>query len=228
MLVQDWIDVVVSSLQDLWLTVVSFLPSLIGAIIVFIVGLIVAAVLERVVERVIYYLKLDMVLRKTGLESYLERANLKLNSGHFLGQIVYWFLVVAFLLATSDILGFLALSAFLKDVLLYIPNVLVAVLIVLAAFVLANFLRNLAKASVMTAQMHYAKSVSTLAWWTVMVFGFLTALVQLGIAINVINTLITGLIAMMSLAGGLAFGLGGRDYAASLLAKLRDEIEHRG
>jgi hypothetical protein len=199
-----------------------------GALIVFIVGLIVAAVLERVVERVIYYMKADVVLRKTGIESYLERANLKLNSGHFLGQIVYWFLIVTFLLAASDILGFVALSSFLKDVLLYIPNVLVAALIILAAFVVANFLRQLTRASVMTAKMHYAKGVATLVWWTVMIFGLLTALVQLGIAINIINTVITGLIAMMALAGGLAFGLGGRDYASSLISKLRDEIEHRG
>lgn len=227
MVVQNWVDVLVSSLQDLWSTVVGFLPSLLGAIIVFIIGLIVAAVLERVVERVIYYLKADVVLRRTGIEAYLERANLKLNSGHFLGQIVYWFLMVAFLLAASDILGFTALSSFLKDVLLYIPNVLVAALIVLAAFVVANFLRQLTKASIMTAKLHNAKGVGTLVWWTVMVFGLLTALVQLGIAINIINTVITGLIAMGALAGGLAFGLGGRDYAASLVSKLRDELEHR-
>lgn len=222
MVIQNWVDVIVLSLQNLWLTVVNFLPALIGALVVFIIGLIVASVLEKVVERVIYYLKLDSLLRKTGVESYLERANLKLDTGHFLGQLVYWFMVIAFLLASSDILKFTALSGFLRDVLLYIPNVIVAVLILLAALIVANFLRHLTRVSVMTAKLEYSKALGTVAWWTVVIFGVLTALFQLGIATSIVNTLITGVIAMMALAGGLAFGLGGKEYASSLLNKLRD------
>ncbi|MDP2695639.1 MAG: hypothetical protein Q8O87_00055 [bacterium] len=228
MLVQNWVDVLVASLQDLWGTVLGFLPSLLGALVVFIIGLIVAAVLEKVVERVVYYLKIDVLLRKTGVETYLSRANLTLNTGHFFGQLVYWFLVVAFLLAASDILGFVALSAFLTSILFYIPNVVVAVLILLAAMVLANFLKKLTVASVMSAKMHYAKALGEVAWWVIVIFGLLTALVQLGIAINIINTLITGFIAMLALAGGLSFGLGGKEYASHLLRKAQDEIEHRG
>lgn len=222
MLVQNWVDVIVGSLQGLWLTVVSFLPSLIGALVVFIVGLIVASLLEKIVERVIYYLKIDALLIKTGVEAYLERANIKLNTGLFLGRIVHWFIVIAFLLAASDILNFTALSLFLRDVLLYIPNVIIAVLILLAALVVANFLKHLTRVSVMTAKMHHAKVLGTIAWWTIMIFGFLTALVQLGIAVSIINTLITGLIAMLALAGGLAFGLGGKEEAAGLLRKIKE------
>ncbi|OGY62904.1 MAG: hypothetical protein A2745_02305 [Candidatus Harrisonbacteria bacterium RIFCSPHIGHO2_01_FULL_44_13] len=226
MVVQNWVDVLVSSLQDLWLQVVGFVPELLGALVVFLVGLVVAAVLERVVERLIYYLKLDALLRRLGVEAYLQRANLQLNAGHFLGQVVYWFMLIAFLLAASDILGFFALSDFLREVLLYIPKVVVAALILLATLVLANFLRHLIRATIQTAKLHGAKALGTVTWWVVFVFGLLTALVQLGIAVSVINTLITGLIAMLALAGGLAFGLGGRDYAARLLEKLRAETEH--
>lgn len=222
MVVQQWVDVIVGSLQNLWVTVVNFLPALIGALVVFIVGLIVAAVLAKIVERVIYYLKLDSLLRKAGVETYLERANLKLNTGYFLGQLVYWFMVIAFLLAASDILRFTSLSAFLRDVLLYIPNVIVAILILLAALIVANFLKHLTRASVATAKLRYGKALGTIAWWTVIIFGLLTALFQLGIATSIINTLITGLIAMLAIAGGLAFGLGGKDYAAQLLGKLRE------
>jgi len=214
-------------LQNLWLTVAGFLPSLVGALLVFIIGLIVAAVLDRVVERLIYYLKVDTLLRKVGVEQVVERTGMKLNSGHFLGKIVYWFFVVAFLLAASDILGFFTLSNFLRDVLNYVPNILVSVLIVLASLVLANFLKGLVRATVMSANMHHAKGLGTLAWWVVFVFGFLTALVQLGVAVSIINTLITGLIAMLAIAGGLAFGLGGKEYAAKALQAVQDEIEHK-
>ena len=226
MLIQTWTDVLVGSLQNLWIQVAAWLPNLVGAIVVFVVGLVVAAGLASLVERVVAALRLDPLLRRMGIEEYTRRANLELNSGHFLGQLVYWFMLLAFFLAASDILGFYALSSFLREVLLYIPNLVIAVLIMLAALVVANLARHLVRASVMSARLHAVKFLGSAAWWTVMVFGGLASLVQLGIAVSIINTLITGLIAMLALAGGLAFGLGGRDYAAHLLQQLRDELEH--
>lgn len=227
MVIENWLNVLRASIQELWITVANFLPSLIGALVVFIVGLIVAAVLERIVERIIFYLRLDALLARVGLGAIAERAHMKINAGHFIGKLVYWFFVLAFLLASSDILGFFTLSAFLRDVLSYAPQVLVAMLILLSALLLANFLRGLVRASVMSANLHGAKGLGTLTWYVVMIFGFLTALVQLGVAVSIINTLITGLIAMLSLAGGLAFGLGGKEMASKWLLKLESEIEHR-
>lgn len=228
MVIQDWVDVLVVSLQNLWLTVVGFLPALLGAVIVFIIGLIVAFGLEKLVERVIYYLRIDVLLRKVGLETYLRRAKLDLNTGHFFGKVVYWFMVLAFLLASSDILGFSSLSMFLRDVLNYIPHVVIAALILLAAFVVANFLRGLVRASVLSAELHAAKTLSTIAWWGVILFGFLAAIQELGVAVMIVNTLVTGFIAMLAIAGGLAFGLGGRDHADQFIGKIRDEISHNG
>src|SRR3989344_4571956 len=157
MVIESWLNVLRSSIQNLWLTVANFLPSLIGALVVFIVGLVVASVLDRVVERLIYYLRLDALLRRLGVEAFVERANMKLNAGKFLGRLVYWFFVHAFLLASSDILGFFTLSGFLRDVLSYVPQVIVAVLILLATLVLGNFLRGLVRASAMSANMHAAQ-----------------------------------------------------------------------
>lgn len=227
MVVQNWVDVLVGSLQSLWLGVVNFIPSLLGAIIVFILGLIIAAGLDKLVERIIYWVKLDNLLRKAGLEAYLQRANLRLNSGYFLGKIVYWFIFIVFLLAASEILGLPALSDFLKNVLNYIPNVIVAALILIATFILANFLQSLVKASVFVAKLHVAKSAGAITRWIVIIFGFLAALLQLGVAVQIINTLITGIIAMVVLAGGLAFGLGGKDVAARMIEKAKAEIDER-
>ncbi len=227
MIAQNWINVLANSLQNLWQIVVNFLPSLVGSLLVLIVGLIVASGLERLVERLVFYLKIDAALRKLGVEMHLERANLKLDAGMFLGTVVYWFILLAFLLAASDILGFGALSGFISDVLLYIPNVIVAAFIVLAAVVVANMLKGLVMASVMGAKLHAAKFMGLLTWWTVVIFGLLTAAVQLNIAVAVINTVITGLVAMMALAGGLAFGLGGRDAAMRWVEKLEGEVNHQ-
>ena len=227
MLIQTWTDVLIGSLQNLWIQVLSWLPALLGAVVVFAVGMVVAAGLGSLVEKVVGALRLDALLRKLGVEEYTKRANMELNSGHFLGQLVYWFMMLAFLLASSDILGFYALSSFLRDVLIYLPNVAIAVLIMLAALVAANLTKHLVRASVMGARLHAAKFLGSASWWVVMVFGGLSALVQLGIAVSIIQTLITGIIAMISLAGGLAFGLGGKDYAAHLMQKLQNELEGR-
>jgi hypothetical protein len=221
----DWINVTGDSLHGLWGQVLSFLPSLIGAVIIFIIGLIIASLLEKVVERLVFYLKIDNVMRKAEVEGYLERANIKLNVGSFIGKLVYWFIVVAFLLAASDILHFAAFSEFLKRVLDFIPDVVVAVLIMLAAMVVANFLRQLVTASVASAKLSHAKGLGVLTWWVVVVFGFLTALPQIGVNSGIINTLVMGLIAMLALAGGLAFGLGGRDRAAKFLERWGEEMK---
>jgi hypothetical protein len=225
MVIQNWTDVIVGSLQSLWLGVAAFLPNLLGAIVVFIVGLVVAAGLSTLVEKIFEAIKLDSFLGHLGIQPYFERAGLRLRGARFLGQLVNWFLIIAFLLAASDILQLSALSEFLRNVLLYIPNVAVAVLIMLAAVVVGNFLRRIVIASVLSAKLHAAHFLGTFTWWVVVIFGIFAALTQLNIAVEIINTIITGVIAMLAIAGGLAFGLGGRDYAAHLLQKLRDRTE---
>jgi hypothetical protein len=227
MTLQQWLEIVNLSLQNLWLRVAGFAPELLGAVVVLIIGLIVASGLDKITERVVYYLKIDALLRKLEVETYLHRANLELDSGHFLGKIVYWFMVIVFVLAASDILGFSALSVFLGAVLMYIPQVVVAFLILLATVIVAGFLKKFVEASVLSARLHAAKFIGSLVWWSVFVFGLLTAVHQLGVATDIISTVITGLIFMLALAGGLAFGLGGKDEAASVLKKLRGEWEHR-
>ena len=227
MVIQNWTDVVATSLQNLWLGFMNFIPLLVGAFVILVVGLIVGAGLGTLVEKIFDAVKLDSFLMKLGLGPYFERAGLRLRVARFLGRLVYWFVVIAFLLAASDILGLFALSAFLSDILGYIPNIIAAVLIMLASVVLGGFLKRIVTASVLSARLHAAHFLGTLAWWSVIVSGLLASLVQLNIASTIIQSVVTGFIAMVALAGGLAFGLGGKEYAAHLLGKLRDHTESR-
>lgn len=225
MFIQNWTAVVIGSLQGLWLGFIGVIGNIIGALVVLIIGLIVAAGLATLVERIVAFIRLDKALTSLGLHEYFNRAGVSLNSGRFFGKLVYWFFVVVFLLAASDILGFYSLSSFLRDTLLYVPNIVVAMLILLATFVIANFLRRLVRASVKGANLHASKFLGTITWWAVVIFGFLTALSQLGIAVSIINSLVTGFVAMIAIAGGIAFGLGGKDYASHMISKLRDHTE---
>ena len=227
MFVQTWVDVINYSLQNLWQGFVMFLPTFLGALIIFFVGLIVAAGLGKIVEKLIDALKLDRLLGQLGLNKILERANVRLHSGRFVGISVQWFFIIITLLAVSDILKLLAFSDFLKQVLLYVPNIVVAVLIMLAGVVIAVFLSKLVRASVLAARLHEARFLGALTKWSVLVFAFLAVLSQLGVAGALVNTLIMGFVAMVAIAGGLAFGLGGRDVAAAWLGKIKDEISNR-
>ncbi|MCX6813467.1 MAG: hypothetical protein NTV77_03250 [Candidatus Azambacteria bacterium] len=227
MFVQTWVDVISYSLQNLWQGFILFLPTFLGALIVFFVGLIIAAGLGKIVEKLIDALKLDQLLGQFGLNKILERADVRLHSGRFVGVLVQWFFIIITLLAVSDILNLLAFSDFLKQVLLYVPNIVAAVLIMLAGVVLATFLAKLVRASVLAAQLHAAHFLGALTKWSVLIFAFLATLSQLGVAGALVNTLIMGFVAMLAIAGGLAFGLGGKDVAAAWLEKVKEEIKNR-
>lgn len=223
-MIQDWVQLVVNSLQGLWAGAISALGSIVGALVVLIIGLIVASGIAAIVERLVKIIRLDEVLKKLGVEEHFGRAGLRLDTAKFFGKLVYWFFVIVFLLAVADILSFNTLSGFLQQVLLYVPNVVVAVLILLAAIVVAHFLKGLVIASVKSARLHSPALLGTITWWAVVLFGFLAALSQLGVAVSIINALVTGFIAMIAIAGGIAFGLGGKEAAAGLLKKLGSHV----
>ncbi len=227
MFVQNWVDVVTFSLQNLWQGFVMFLPTFLGSLVILLVGLVIAAGIARIVEKLVDALKLDRLLEQLGLGKVLERADVRLHSGRFVGVLVQWFFIIVTLLAVSDILGLMAFSDFLTQVLFYVPNIVIAVLIMLAGVVAAAFLSKLVRASVMAAKLHSAHFLGALTKWSILVFAFLAALSQLGVAGALVNTLIMGFVAMLAIAGGLAFGLGGRDVAATWLEKMRDEIKNR-
>lgn len=224
-MVQGWSDVLATSFQSLWFGVADFIPRLVLAVIVFIIGWIVAVSLGKTVSQILVFLKIDRVLQKTGIEEPLARGGLRLNSGAFIGGLVKWFFLVVFLVASVDILGLNQVTAFLKDVvLLYLPNVIVAALILLAAAILADTLQKVTTSSAKAARLKSANFLGGIVKWAIWLFAIMAALSQLGIAGLMIQTLFTGLVAMLAIAGGLAFGLGGKESATRLIEKLRGDF----
>lgn len=224
--IQTLIGALYSAFGSAWFGTMMFIPKFIGSLIILIIGLIVAAVLGSIVDQVVRGLKIDSLLKRLGVEEYTSRGGIKLNSGHFLGKIVYWFTVVVFILAASDVLGLERFSEFLKeDVLSYIPKFAIAALIMVATLAVAKFAKATISASVASAHLHAPKFLGTFVWWTIFIFGFVTALMQLGINVYIFQMVLTGFVAMLTIAGGLAFGLAGKDYAAGLINRLKQETE---
>lgn len=223
MVLQTWGDVIVASLQQVWASVANFVPLLIGAVVVFIIGWIIAVSLGKLVEQILRALKIDHLLSKLEVESTIERAGWKLNSGAFLGGLVKWFLIIVFLLAAVNILGLTQVSDFLRDVLLYIPNVVVAALILIIAALVSVTVERLVRGSVEAAG-YKGSLVGIVARWAIWVFALVAALLQLGIATTLLQTVVTGLVAALAIAFGLSFGLGGKDAAAAFIEKVRGEL----
>ncbi|MEK9177268.1 MAG: hypothetical protein AAB923_03145 [Patescibacteria group bacterium] len=225
MLIQTWADVLTASFQGLWLGVVNFLPNVVVALVIFVLGWLVGAALGRIVAQIVQSVKLDVALKSTGLHDVVERAGMSLDSGAFLGGIVKWFFVVVFLVASLDVLGLTQVNVFLQTVVLsYLPNVLVAVLIVLVAAVVAQVAKDIVSGSAKAAGVHGANLAGSIAKWAIWIFAILAALDQLQVASAFVQTLFTGVIVAVSLAFGLAFGLGGQEAAARYIERVKMEV----
>ena len=213
------------SFQNLWEGVIGFAPKLIVAIIIFIIGLLVASIIGKFVSKIISSLKVDKVFQSVGVDEMLHKGGFTLNSGHFIGGLVKWFLVIVFLVASVDILGLNEVNNFLNDVVLgYLPNVIVAALILVVAAFIAHAMQRVVVGSAKAAGAPSTHFLGGLTKWSIWAFAILAALYQLGIAGAFAQTLFTGFVAMVAIAGGLAFGLGGRAAAARYVEKLRKDI----
>lgn len=225
MQITSWGEVVLTSLQKLWSDFLLYSPSLVAAIIVLVVGWVLAVILGKIVSHLTSALWIDKGLEKLGIHESLQKVGISFNVAGLLGWIVKWFLIIAFLIASADILGLQQITEFLNKVVLFIPNVIIAVVVLVFGLVIGNFLSNVVRTGVEATQFRReAGFVSGVAKWSVVVFSFMAALVQLGVAASLIQILFTGFVAMVALAGGLAFGLGGRDVADKILERLREDL----
>lgn len=218
------LQIVQGSFLGLWEGALTFLPTLVGAIIVFIVGVFIAEVLSRVVLKVVEILRIDDLVHKLEIKQTLAQAGIRLHVGRLLAWIVKWFLLIVFLVAATDIMGWDQVTSYLQQVLIYLPNVIIAVIILLAGILVGTFVQRVVKSAVEAAKLSSADFLAGVSKWAILVFTFMAALVQLQIAEDLIRVLFTGLVALLALAGGLAFGLGGRAHAEQFLNRLRKDI----
>lgn len=223
--IQTWGMVFTQSLQNVWLGVADFLPVLVVAIIIFAIGWILATLVEKLIEHLFKALKIDSALRSAGLEDVVKRAGHNLNSGLFVGALVKWFVIVVFLIASFDVLGLSQVNLFLQQVVAYLPQVIVAVLILMVAMVVGSTMERIVTASAKAAHMGSAPMLGHVTRWVIWIFAILTALFNLGIAPSIIQTIITAIFAGCALAIGLAFGLGGKDYAQKVIENTMRKID---
>lgn len=223
--IQDWSSITVQSLQNLWAGFLGFLPKLIGALIIFIVGWFVSVWVGKLIAEILKRVRFDRIFEKTKWEEAMKKADFKMKMSDFIGGIVKWVLVIVFLLVAVEVLGLNQFAGFLKAIVAWLPNLVVAAAMFVVAVVVAEFSEKLTQAVVGKMRVGYSRMVGGIVKWSIWIFAILAILFQLGVATEIVQTLIQGFVALVVISSGLAFGLGGKDLAKDLLEDLRGRIK---
>jgi hypothetical protein len=211
-------EVFTATLNNTIATVIFFIPRFITGLIVLLIGLIVASLVKQILLQVFKVVHLDTLLAQYGVPASKGKEGVSWTG--FLAEIARWFIIIVFLVPTADIWGLNQFVVLLNNFLAYLPNILVAVLLLLVGFIVARLVYDLLLASVHGVSKESARTVAMIGQYTVIGFAVLIALNQLGIASDLIRILFTGIVASVALAAGLAFGLGGKDAAKHMLDEL--------
>lgn len=199
----------------------SFVPQFFGGLLILLVGLVVATAFKHALNALFSVIKLDTLAEKSSL---LKGKTIRVWTD-FLGELIRWVVIITFLIPTVEAWGITRITDILNQLLFYIPNVFVAVIVGFVGFVIANLVSEVVSHGVKGLGASSAGVLATVARYAILFFTALIVLHQLGVAADLIQILFTGIVAMLSLAGGLAFGLGGQDTAREVLADLKKGLK---
>lgn len=200
---------------------VNFLPSLFAGLLILAIGIVLAEILKKLFLSLVRFFKLENFLDKTGVATKAEIDIWK----DVLAELIRWTIVILFLVPTFEVLGLSRVTVVINQLLFYLPNVIIAVIIGFIGLVVANLASDLVKHSIRTLNTSLASTLSVLTKSMIVFFTVLIVLNQLGVAQDLIRILFTGIVAMLAIAGGLAFGLGGKEIARELLEELKSRLK---
>lgn len=214
-----------SSFEKIAAGIYIFAPRIIIAILILVLGWVIGAFLERAVREVLRSLKMDRALANVGVDELVSHTGMQLNSGSFIGGLIKWFIIAVFLVAAVNVLGLVDLNVFLNVIVLsFLPNIIVSALVLMVAAILSDAVQRLVYFSAKGTGVKSAHLLGLIAKWSIWIFALLVVMNQLNIGAEFAQILFTGIIFMVALAGGLAFGLGGRDWAAGILERVTDDL----
>lgn len=221
-MVQEWTEATTTAVRDSLVDVLRYIPNVLGALVVLLVGVIIAWAVKTVIVRGLSYIKLKRYTDAVGLSKIFTE---KVEVVELLGDLAKWTVLIVFLVPALDILNLNQVNDLLKGILAYVPNVVVAVVVLFIGAVVADLVARVVRSTAVTVGSKTADVLADVARWAIVVFATLAALVQLNIAVTLIQTLWTGVVALFAIAGGVAFGLGGKDAAADAIARVRKSFK---
>lgn len=226
---ESYQSVALRALQNLYEQITAWIPNLLAAVVVLILGWLLAISLSKLVHKVLEAIKIDTLANQLGLSNLAERTGRKLSLSGLGAWLVKWFFFLSSFVAAAEILGLTQVSSFLyNDVLGYAGNVIVAAAIFLLGLLAAKFFSELVESVIKAGQLHAAGALAAVTKWSIIVFTVIAVLSQLGIATDFLHDLFRAVIAMIAIAGGIAFGLGGKDTAKRWLDNLEEDLTRKG
>lgn len=221
--VMEQVDIFVASLATFWTQLASFVPQLIAALLLLFIGWILAKVARTGVRRLLTTLKFDKITEKSGLEAFMQHADLELSLAGVIGNLVYWLIILVMIVTVANSLGLQMVADLFNKVVFYIPNVIVAILVLVFGTILARFINRLVFAWLNNMEFDGALTVSTFSEYAMMVFVFFIAMEQLQIANELLTAAFIIAFGAVGLAFAIAFGMGARDWAGRVVEKLVDK-----
>lgn len=216
----EQMNLVVESLRSFWMELSISLPRILGAVVLLIIGWIIAKVLRKATVKILKLVRLDVVAEKAGIEDFLLRGGVRYTAITIVANLLYWFVLFTVMLAVLNSLGLDAAAELFNKVILYIPNVIVAVLVLIFGALFAKFVQGVSYTYLNNIGLSGAQVMSSVAQYAILVFVASIALEQLAIGGQILVSAFQIAFGALCLALALAFGLGGREWAAHILERI--------
>ena len=217
----EWNTLIIEPVRQMLTRILAYLPVLLGALIILIVGWVVAKTIKGVFDWLLKLIRFDALADKAGIPEILRKGNLDVSAREVVSSIVYWLIMIMVLVMTVDALGLPKASDVLTSLFAYIPNVIAALLVLIVAMFLANFVSGIVRTAAGNANLPKPEILAGISRWAIIIFAITIALEQLGIAPLLVATTFNIILGGIVLALALAFGLGGKDAAEKYLEELK-------
>ncbi len=214
---QYQLDIFLGSLNEFWLQFVSFMPKLLAAIVIIFFGWLLAMLARIAVRRLLELTHFDQLTQKSGLEAFMSNGNIHLTLCGIVSQVVYWLVIVVFIITGADTLGLTGVADLLHQLANYLPHIILAIMVMVFGTLLARFVNKLVFAWLYGIKVANALLISTSAEYCIQILAIFIALEQLGFGMQLIYMLFLIIFGAIFLALALAFGLGGREWAAKVI-----------
>ncbi|MFA4990994.1 MAG: hypothetical protein WC569_00235 [Candidatus Omnitrophota bacterium] len=221
----DWNVIVIEPVKAMLVRAATFLPTLIGILVILIVGWIIAAVLKSVVVKLLKLIQFDVASEKSGLADVLRRGGIKNSLAELIGGIIYWLIMLLVFMAALNALGMTVVASLLDKVILYIPNVIAAIFILALGIFFASVIGTIVRTASTNAGITQAKFLGQLSQIVIVIFSVVMTLEQLNIAATVLTTTINILLGSIGLAVAIAVGIGSKDIAGKLIQQMVDQLK---
>jgi hypothetical protein len=215
--IQNWGDAILTSVSSALALLLAAVPRIIGFLIIIIVGWIIAGILSRAVAGLLRTVRFNDLAQRSGFSGFIKNMGVDTDPSGALALVAKWFVRLIVLVVAFDALGLPAVSDVLRQLLLWLPNLVVALVVLVLGGLAANGLANLVRGATAQAQLGNPNFLANIARIAVWGFAIVVAVNQIGIATTLVNTLFMGLVGALALALGLSFGLGGRETAAEIV-----------